>query len=549
MEQVSSTPQANFNEAKPGGTNSNYKITFGKIARAAVAELRVHKKIAIISYVLFGVSTILCLFNSHFHVYNSAQGLNLGAEFTPSGWGIAFLIMGIIVGYFAALNVFRDVNNQQLCDVTMALPIKAVERYLSKMLALFCLQVGPLLIATLGGNGIAMLCGKIYYGGLESEAPEMLAYIVFGALSCSLFIMASAVLCTCCCGAPAESAYFSLIFMFVINSLPSTFVNSIISQCSGFLDVGWFFGGGDNGLDVQFWGFLPLFSGGYTGKISDFIFHNVISIAISLVVFFLAIFIYKKRDAKTVGTPVASRIFFEVMMALGCFTLFSYFVLTTAAWWGVLVAGIIYLIINVIISRAKINVMSFFTWLVKYTVTTVAFVALMVVTVKTGGFGQIYSRPAAKYLDGAHFSVSYYDNMFDVHRSFDTGELTAEQADTVMKICKKHIIKGRSELSAASILVGDYYYGWSSNMTVRASSYKEFTTRPSPLMHFRRNTFYVNNSDMWYVAYNLDYYQSLRISESESRALFEELESLDFIQDEPYDDGRIYYDDDPYFYS
>lgn len=541
MEQVSSTPQANFNEAKPGGS---YKITFGKIARAAAAELRVHKKIAIISYVLFGVSTLLCMFNSRFYGTNNLEG----AYFQPSGWGIGFLIMGIIVGYFAALNVFRDVNNQQLCDVTMALPIKAVERYLSKMLALFCLQVGPLLIATLGGNGIAMLFGKIYYGGLGSEAPETLAYLVFGALSCSLFIMASAVLCTCCCGAPAESAYFSLIFMFVINSLPSTFVNSIISQCSGFVDVGWFFGGGDNGLDVQFWGFLPLFSGGYTGKLSDYIFHNAVSIAISLVVFFLAIFIYKRRDARTVGTPVASRIFFEVMMALGCFTLFSFFVLTTTAWWGVLVAGILYLIINVIVSRAKINIMSFFTWLVKYTVTTVAFVALMVMTIKTGGFGQMYSRPAAKYLENAQFSISYYDRQHNKSCSLTTGALTADQADTVMKICKKHIVKGRSELSAASILVNGGFYKSTTTITVRANSNEEITTRPSPLMHFNRNTVYVKNSDMWYVVYHLNYYQSLRISLSESRALLEELESLDFINSDAYDDDRIYYDDDPYFY-
>lgn len=548
MEQVSSTPSANFNEAKPGGTNSNYKITFRKIARAAAAELRVHKKIAIISYVLFGVSTILCLFNSQFQFYHSSEGAHHGAEFYPSGWGIAFLIMGIIVGYFAALNVFRDVNNQQLCDVTMALPIKAVERYLSKMLALFYVQVAPLIIATLGGNGIAMLFGKIYYGKLESEAPEMLAYIVFGALSCSLFIMASAVLCTCCCGAPAESAYFSLIFMFVINSLPSTFVNSIISQCSGFVDVGWFFGGGDNGLDVQFWGFLPLFSGGYTGKIDDFIFHNVVSIAISLVVFFLAIFIYKRRDARTVGTPVASRIFFEVMMALGCFTLFSFFVLTTAAWWGVLVAGIIYLIINVIVSRAKINVMSFFTWLVKYAVTTAAFVGLMSVTVISGGFGQMYSRPAAKYLEGARFDVWYYDNQLEKSCSLSTGALTADQADTVMKICKKHIVKGRSELSTAAILVNDGYYTSSSTLIVKANSSTEITTRPSPRMFFHRDTVYLKNSDMWYFAYKLNYYQSLRISRSECRALYEELEALDFLNTETYDDDKLYYDDDPYFY-
>lgn len=530
MEQVSSTPQANFNEGKPSGTNGTYKITFRKIARAAEAELRVHKKIAIISYVLFGVSTLLFMFNAEFYGFNDADGVS----FNPSGWGAVFGVMGIVVGFFAALNVFRDVNNQQLCDVTMALPIKATERFFSKLLALFYLQVGPVLVASLIGNGVAILFGRMRYGALDPETVDYLWLIVFAGLSASLFIMAVAVFCTCCSGAPAESAYFSLIMMFIINALPVTYVDSIIGNVSGFYRS--IFYGTGSGIDIKFWGFLPILTTTYNG-IGDFIFHNVIGIAISLCVMFLSIFIYKKRDAKTVGAPIASRLFFEIFLVLGCFTIFAFFVFSSAAWWGVLIAGVIYIIINIIVSRAKINVMSFVKWILKYAATTAVFIAVMVVTVKTGGFGQIYSRPAAKYLDGARFDITCYDNSTNTRRELYTEELTAEQAEQVMTICKKHMIKGFNDLSVASVLT-DTFWGSHGNASVRANSDKEFRDRPASMRHFDTRTVHVKNSDYYYRVYELDYYQGLPITSSELRAMCDELGSLGFVYRTTYRNGE-----------
>lgn len=528
MEQVSSTPQADFNESKPTGTNSNYRITFRKIAKAALAELHVHKKIAIISYVLFGVSTLLFMFNARFYVFNNMQ---TPAEFSPSGWGAAFGVMGVFVGFFAALNVFRDVNNQQLCDVTMALPIKATERFFSKLLALFYLQVGPLLVATVIGNGAAILFGRMRYGSLDPEATNIFAAIVLGGLSVSLFIMSVAVLCACCSGAKAESAYFSLIMMFIINSLPLTYIVSIIGKVSGF-GQGWIFE--DDGIDVRFWGFLPLFND--INNIGEFAYHNVISIAISLLVMFLSLFIYKKRDAKSVGTPIASRLFFEIFLVLGCFTIFSFFVFSTAAWWGVLIAGVLYLIINIIVSRAKINALSFGKWLVKYAITTAAFVAFMVVTIKTGGFGQIYSRPAAEHLDCARYSISVYDNSTRNRTEITTDELTAEQANQIMEITKKHMVKGFNKIPAAGMLVG--YSGDRANVAVGATSQKEFRDRPSPKRHFNYDYIFVENSNYAYRAYRLRYNQSLPLSIAEANTMIDELKALDFVNYEVYKDGK-----------
>ncbi|MDE6733171.1 MAG: hypothetical protein K2J77_09890 [Oscillospiraceae bacterium] len=532
MEQVSSTPQSNLNESKPSGTNGKYKITFRKIARAAEAELRVHKKIAIISYVLFGVSTLLFMFNAHFYNINTKSG----ADFIPSGWGAVFGGMGIIVGFFAALNVFRDVNNQQLCDVTMALPIKAPERFFSKLLALFYLQIGPLLVASLIGNGTAILLGRMRYGNLDPDSLDYLAQIVFGGLSTSLFIMAIVVLCACCSGAKAESAYFSLIMMFIINALPITYVISIIGNVSGFQQR-WLYD--ESGIDVSFWGFLPLF--GDYNDIGGFIFHNVISIAISLAVMLLSIFIYKKRDAKTVGTPISSRLFFEIFLVLGCFTIFSFFVFTEAAWWGVLIAGVIYIIINIIVSRAKINVLSFVKWIVKYVVTTAAFIAVMVVTIKTGGFGQINSRPTAEQLNGAHYYITVYEDSTRTRMGITTDELSAEQADQIMEITKKHMVKGFSEISVASMLTDfmSYYGGAPANVYVEAASETGYRDRPSPKRHFRYHWVYDRNSDDSHTEYYLHYEQSLPLSNAEAEAMIDELKALDFVNYEVSKEGKV----------
>lgn len=72
MEQISS-----ITNEKPA-----YKITFKKIVRAAIAEARVHKKLAIITFVFFGVAMLLFVLNDHFNTFFN--------QFTMSGWGIAF---------------------------------------------------------------------------------------------------------------------------------------------------------------------------------------------------------------------------------------------------------------------------------------------------------------------------------------------------------------------------------------------------------------------------------------------------------------------------
>lgn len=508
--------------AQMSSTNTTYKISFKKIARAALAELRVHKKLAIITYVLYGVALLLFLFNSEVFSYVPYEGEPVAyLEFYPSGWGIFFAVCGAVVCFFTVLIVFRDMNNQQLCDVSMALPIRASERFFSKLLCLVYIQLLPQLVSVFGGNGIRVLLGRIKYGDLPGNAEEYMTQIVLVWLAATMFAMAVTVLCVCCCGAPAESSYFSIILMAIINALPVAFVYNLLSNCAGYsnnifeMDM----------VDLGYWGFL------FALNFEKLIPHCIVGSLISLAVMLLSGLIYVKRDAKTVGTPIASRVFFEVVMTLSCITVFLAFVMSDAALWGLLVAAVAYIIINIIVSRAKINALSFVKWGGKYLITVAAFTVVLVVAIKTGGFGYIYERPAADYLEGASYDISYYDYSYEdsdggngKHMKLYTDSLTAEQADKVMSICKKHLANGRANINPFDVIFGYYYPHKMSYVSIRAQSNKLYDTCPYPRSQFESD--YYDRE-----RFCLSYRQGTNIPYSDLLAMTEELKALDYVHE------------------
>lgn len=529
--------------------SSESRNSLKKIVRAAVAETRVHKKLWIITLVLYGVAFLLFVFDAHFYPREEFYGT---AELAPSGFGTIFAAFGVLVGFFAALNVFRDMNNQQLCDISMALPLRAGERFFSRLLSLFFLQIAPLLVSTVLGNALAILVG--YYR--EGHFPEMqnmpffLLPLLY--LAGSLFIMAITVLCACCCGAMAESAYFSLILMFIINFLPQSFLTHLFAICAGYQTgfVRYTFEGFDF---LRNWGFLYLFG----TDDEKMIFHCLIGSLISLAVMLLSGLIYKKRDARTVGTPIASRVFFEIMMFLGCATVFSFFAFENGAIWGVLIAAVIYIIINVIVSRAKIGVKSALLWSGKYLATTVVCFAVLTAASVTGGFGAIALRPEAQYLEGAVFLIGgrYEGERLYLH----TDPLSAEQADQVMTICKKHLLAGREALGAE--FVWRQFPDESTWVNLHARSDVTYPERPSPQWQFEEHTVrvelpdervqleeghYIETSDryayMFDGSYQFQFAQHVWIAETEAEAMTRELLALDFVYREETvtDEGEIY---------
>lgn len=521
--------------------SSESRNSFKKIVRAAVAETRVHKKLWIITLVLYGVALLLFAFDASYGWTAKVTDPTTNFEFQPSLAGVIFAVFGVFVGFFAALNVFRDMNNQQFCDISMVLPLRADERFFSRLLSLFFLQIAPLLVSTVLGNALAILVGFFR----EGTFPQMQSMAFFTLpllyLAGSLFIMAVTVLCACCCGAMAESAYFSLILMFIINFLPQSFLNHLFSGCAGYQTgfVRYTFEGFDF---LRNWGFLFLFASDTEEMVSYCLVGSLISLAVML----LSGLIYRVRDARTVGTPIASRVFFEIFLFLGCVTVFSFFSFEDAAIWGILVAAVIYIIINVIVSRARIGVKSVLLWVGKYLATTAVCVAVFTAASVTGGFGAIGMRPEAQYLEGAGFLINC-----GFSSSLCTDALSAEQADQVMTICKKHMAAGRKALGAEFVWQKFPDESTWVNMSVRSEvTYPEC---PYPQWQFREHYVYTElpstrtrvgnggylESEGGYVylpngEYQLSFSQYVWIAKAEAEAMIDELSALDFVYaDEP----------------
>ena len=273
-------------------------------------------------------------------------------------------------------------------------------------------------------------------------------------------------------------------------------------------------------IDFRYWGFLFMFSDYLDGMII----HAAVGCVISIAVTLLSVLIYKKRDARSVGTPISSKLFFEIMMAGACATIFSLSFMSSEVMWGVLTAAVAYIIINIIVSRAKINALSFAKWIGKFAVTLTAFTVLTVISIKTGGFGYYKVRPDAVYFEGAKFNIGCVPRgsvYFGESSSYETKPLTVEEADEVVKIWQKHLQKGIAEVNPFNVIFDNYDTPW---VTVYATGSILFGDNRSPKFMFV-NRYY----DDGYGGYALNYHQTLHVSYTEMKALAEELRQLDYM--------------------
>lgn len=512
--------------------NNNYKVTFKKIFRASLAELQVHKKLFIITLVLHGVAMLLFIFNTSFY----ASSYDREAVMNGSGWGSVFSIFGALTCFFAAINVFRDTNNQQLCDIAMALPIKAVERFFSKLLCLAYMQILPLTVSFLGGNGIAYLVGKIQWGAIEREAGESIFAFYLMILAGVMFVMAITTLCSCCCGTLAESSYFSILLIGIANLLPIGFLSGIVSS-SGFRT--WDLSAMP--IDLRYFGLLCLNISDYR-DFADITLHAGVSCLISLAIMLAGVFIYIKRDAKTVGTPIASRVFFEIIMASGCLTLFFLGWLGAFMGWSILIAGTAYVIINIIVSRAKIKITSVLAWAGKFALTLAVFLGVSAGCIKTRGFGYYKTLPEEPYMEGAKFTINlnnyngysfnghYYYGDDRYYKKFYSSPLTPEQASELMSIIHKHEKQSLAEINPFDDLFDRIcYFENNAFVSISANSDVKFGRYPQPHNQFERSIVYSKTTGKRMTEYNWKYSREIYMTPSQAQALYEELKALDYL--------------------
>ncbi len=365
--------------------------TFPKINKAALAEVRTHKKLFIVTFILLSIGAVMYgIMSSFYKQYGISEDMSrdITTVYSPSWFAVLLLAGGAFIGIFSAVNIFRDMTNQQICDVQHSLPMSGVQRYFSKLLAMCYIHIFPVFIF----SGIAAITGGILCSSNHVNG-ELNLKIFISLITAALFTDAMTIVCTCCCGAFAESIYFTLIMMFCTSIMPVMLYNVLIRNFAGF-DM----------YDVPH--FIGIWSYSFVALVEDlnFVFYGIINCLISAAVMLLTVFIYKKRDASTVGTPIVSRFFFELMLIMGVFTVYSIMLFEIEAVYGLVVVAIIYIVIHIVVSRAKLNLKSFMVWLLKYAATSAVFIVFMGAAYMTGCFGLAKKLPAEN-LDHAFLHI------------------------------------------------------------------------------------------------------------------------------------------------
>lgn len=380
-------------------------ISFKKIKDGASAELIAHKKNRIVSVILLGFAGLFYGFGTtaRYSVY-------------PSGIAIFIYVVSLICLFNAGINVFKDMHDIPSADVQMSMPLNSTERYFSRLLTIFYIWALPFLISAACAILLSMVNCIINTNDLSKlydskyVTPAEITGFNFRLLLCYtealLFIISTTVICQCCIGSKAESKYMPLLVMAVIYFLP---VITYYSVSSKFADV-----------DTDTFLFLSNISI-YSDLFDDDQAAGVIALSakclIWLAVIFCSVFIYKKRDARSVGRPIVFTAFFETVTGLSLFIFFNAahidggFNLTALflAWLGSIV-------LRVIASRKEFAFSKIAVWSVLYLVYYAVFLLFMFAAFKTGGFGALYRVPdkadlyAAKNISVTVYPPDYYNH-------------------------------------------------------------------------------------------------------------------------------------------
>lgn len=203
----------------------------------------------------------------------------------------------------------------------------------------------------------------------------------------------------------------------------------------------------------------------------------------------------------------------------------------------------IYIVISIIVSRAKIGVKSFFLWCGKYLVTTLACFGFFTAALRTGGFGLMAARPAAEYLAQTSFRIQcrYGSREAPI---LTTGVLSAEQADQVMTIWKRYIAEGSAGYGQVSVWDDSVHRGVLVSMN--GSGRTAYRECPSPGFLFHRTSQYYSHEEERMIKLSepgwlFEFDQSAWISDESARAMFDELARLPFVDRiEPSDYSETY---------
>ena len=426
--------------------------SFQKINKAALAEVRTHKKVSIITYILLGLGALLYICTGSFSTYTEYNGQFDAVNFEMSPMAMLLFCASVPIGLIAAVLVFRDMNSIQHCDVQHSLPMSSLQRFMSKLLALAYMHIIPSFVF-MGSSALIMTLRCMAENAVNTKEIAAGMLCIFAA---AMFTDAVSVFTVCCCGALAESIYFSVILVGCLSIIPTMMWSFIWENCGGNVF--------DYSKILGLWTYSVVYAVENIldeSTVSSFTIMTI-NVLISAAVMLLSYFIYRKRDARSVGTPIYSRLFFEIVMALGVFTVYLAFVLTEINLsYGLIMVIVIYLVINIVISRAKIGVKSFMAWLGKYVLTTAAFLIFVAAAYATDGFSTAKYLPKTDmsgyildisledngYLENGYRTVDYSSNDDTSDKNMVRSDLTDEQFREINDVYVKYFKKSRGSVA------------------------------------------------------------------------------------------------------
>ena len=437
--------------------------------------------------------------------------------------GFFLFCVGIGMGLIAVVSIFRELTNSQLCDVKMSMPMSSKERFLSRLLTLGYVQIFPMLVyglfGALGMFIMWVLADSPSYPmyGLFTGKEIFQLYVIM--VSLVVFVDVVTIFCTCCCGALAESVYFSVIALGCTSILPGVLYTRLVSGMAG----------SENGLPefIKYWTLSTGLSVD-SDTLWEFMLCNIVSIVLSCLLLIDAYLIFRKRDARSVGDPIAMPWFFEAILLIGVFMVYSVFICTSALLIGLIITAVIYVVINIIVIRGKITFKRIMGWVLKLAATTALFLAITVAAFLTDGFGAYTGMPIRKLDNNKLFisSYHYYDGgtaepySVDYDANMDYNEFTDEQYRDAIKTVRSYGIRDKSFKRFISLISDSAWVNESDDWLKDTTEVQINLTRVKHVKSKNKNgKVVVEDYDVGMI------YQTIYVHDSDLEELFNELES------------------------
>ncbi len=422
-----------------------------------------NKKLSVIFTVLHMIAApavmlalIISIYSSNW--YYDIEGIEIIAV-------IATALAGFL-GIFPAVDSFSCLHDKTVVDMKLSLPMTAAQRFVSNFLSGLFTYITPFLSAQVFSLLFA-LYGRIFMEGrtfyrisfdelgneirtpyvcdVFSEVLPALLKLIAGGLLAMLMLYTVTVLITTCCGSKFESIAYTILInalipltvlcvtysifddLYGVNPYLTAYRLIMFTSTAGgvFAAIDWSVGSGDTLLGVSN---VAGFSYGVWA---------VVYFLIIAALFVFAFFLYRKRRAEQVSKPFVFKLAYYITVTCGVFCIVSLALDELGLPATLILTAVLYLIFEVVTNRGFKRI-----WLsiIKYAFTFLGAWAVIVIGVKTEGFGAVYRVPAAAAVTSAEiYYEGFYGDFNEIGSSYSMDmPIVIKDKDNIKTIISAH---------------------------------------------------------------------------------------------------------------